>query len=213
VSVHRILGAVRDRIHVARRAANRVARGYGQRRAKQDYCRYFLEHLSSPVLTEFGNAAIPERLHSARVLFATRAAESQMRKAGLISILLLGGCFGHTGIRPLRPLEIPLAPYREVATTALTGSMMYEGGCLLFHDEQSAAILKPVWPAGTTFNGSAVLFHQPAKADQWVTVAQEFLMYGQPLQWPTLGAPTYQPFHQECGAYRPFFVTSVRPAN
>jgi hypothetical protein len=119
----------------------------------------------------------------------------------------------HGGIRPLRPLEIATAPYHEVATTAFTGSLMYEGGCLLFRDDASGAILLPVWPVGSIFNGSALLFHEPGKADQWVAIAQEFVMYGQPLAWPTLGAPVYQPFHQECGGYQPFFVSAVRPAN
>jgi hypothetical protein len=136
-----------------------------------------------------------------------------MRKAGLMGFLALGACMSQGGIRPLRPLEIPTAPYHDVATTALPGSLMYEGGCLLFRDDQSGALLLPVWPGRSIFNGSALLFHQPGKADQWVPVASEFLMYGQPLRWPTLGAPTYQPFHQECGGYQPFFVTSVRPAN
>lgn len=136
-----------------------------------------------------------------------------MRKAGLIAVLMLGGCMNNGGIRPLRPLEIPTAPYHDVATTALTGSLMYEGDCLLFRDEQSRLLLLPVWPAGSLFNGTALLYHQPGKDDQWVAVSQEVLLYGQPLQWPTLGTPAYQPFHEDCGPYQPFFVTAVRPAN
>jgi len=137
-----------------------------------------------------------------------------MRKAGLAAVLMLGGCFSnHPAVRPLRPLEIATAPYRPVATTALTGSMMYEGGCLLFRDEQSGALVMPVWPAGSSFNGTALLYHLPGKADQWVAVAQEELIYGQPLQWGTLGGLAYQPIQHQCGAYPPFFVTNVRPAD
>lgn len=137
-----------------------------------------------------------------------------MRKAGLIVMLVLGGCMNdHPRIRPLRPLEIATAPYQDVATTALTGTLMYEGGCLLFRDEPSRALLMPVWPAGSSFNGTALLYHLPGKSDQWVAVSQEVLLYGQPLQWPTLAGIPYQPIHLQCGAYQPFFVTAVRPAD
>src|SRR5690348_12974805 len=137
-----------------------------------------------------------------------------MRKAFLAAFLVLGGCFNnHPAVRPLRPLEIATAPYQPLATIALTGSMMYEGGCLLFRDEQSGAILMPVWPAGSSFNGTALLYHLPGKSDQWVAVAQEVLLSGQPLQWSALGSAAYQPIEHQCGAYPPFFVTSVRPAD
>lgn len=139
-----------------------------------------------------------------------------MRKAGLIAIVALGGCVNWSTqprIRPLRPLEIATAPYHDLATTALTGSLMYEGGCLLFRDDQSRTILMPVWPAGSTFNGTAVNFHQPGKADQWLAVAQEVVLYGQPIRWPTLDGPPYLPFEHQCGVYPPFFVTSTRPAD
>ena len=137
-----------------------------------------------------------------------------MRKAVLLAILALGGCMSQQPtVRPLRPLEIATAPYRPLATIAMTGSLMYEGECLLFRNEQSGAILMPVWPAGSSFNGTALLFHLPGKSDQWVAVSQEVLLYGQPLQWTTLGSTPYLPFHNQCGAYQPFFVTDVRPAD
>jgi len=135
-----------------------------------------------------------------------------MRKAWLMVAVLLGGCLARHGIRPLRPLEIATAPYQDIATEARSGSLMYEGGCLLFRDAETGAILMPVWPAGSTFNGTAVLFHEPAKADQRVIIAEQFLMGGQPLQWTTLRAGTYVPFQHQCN-YQPFFVTSVRPAD
>jgi len=136
-----------------------------------------------------------------------------MRKAALIAILMLGGCFGRSGIRPLRPLEIPTAPYQEMTTTALTGSLMYEGRCLLFRDEQSRLVVMPVWPAGSSFNGTAVLYHLPGKNDQWIAVSQEVLLYGQPLQWQSLDGQLYRPFEGQCGIYPPFFVTGLRPAD
>lgn len=136
-----------------------------------------------------------------------------MRKTGLFAFLLLTGCITHPPVHPLRPLEIATAPYQWVATRALNGSLMYEGGCLLFHDEGSGAVVMPVWPWGSSFNGTAVMFHRPSKADEWVMVNEQLLLSGQPLQWSTLATPYYQPFQGQCGAYPPFFVTAVRPAD
>jgi hypothetical protein len=134
-----------------------------------------------------------------------------MRPAGYFAILLLASCttYTHGGIRPLRPLELATAPYQETVTAALTGSLMYEGGCLLFRDEQSTARLLPVWPAGSVFNGTSVIFHRPGKADQPVVVGEEFVMEGQPLQWAALSMPL---FEQQCAA-QPLMVARVRPAD
>ena len=136
-----------------------------------------------------------------------------MRKAGLLAVLALAGCVSHSGIRPLRPLEIATAPYLDIASTALTGTLMYEGECLIFRNDAAGALLMPVWPEGSSFNGTALLFHVPGKADQWVVITQELLLSGRPLQWGALGGASYQPVHRQCGAYQPFFVTSVRPAD
>ena len=137
-----------------------------------------------------------------------------MRKAGVLAVLLLAGCMNnHPAVRPLRPLEIATAPYQPLATVALTGTLMYEGECLLFRDEHSGAILMPVWPDGSSFNGTALLYHLPGKADQWVAVTQEVLLSGQPIGWTTLGGTPYQAIHHQCGAYAPFFVSQVRPAD
>lgn len=136
-----------------------------------------------------------------------------MRKAGFAAFLVLAGCMGSNSIRPLRPLEIPTAPYYGVTTTALAGSLMYEGNCLLFRDDQTGILYMPVWPVGSSFNGSALLVHHPGKSDQWVVVAQEILMYGEPLQWSTFTAAAYRPFSHQCGAYRPFYVSGIRPAD
>jgi hypothetical protein len=160
------------------------------------------------------NAGSPERLHYGSVLLSEAAAEWKMRKAGLLVMLLLAGCMSsQPRIRPLRPLEIATAPYREVATAATTGSLMYEGGCLLFHEEETGALVMPVWPSGSSFNGTAVLFHHPGKMDQRIVVAEEFQMAGEPLEWGALGNEAYQPIQHQCGAYSPFFVSAVRPAD
>lgn len=134
-----------------------------------------------------------------------------MRKATLVMLGLLQAC-ASSGVHPLRPQEIATAPYQPLITAALAGSLMYEGDCLLFRDEQTHAYLMPVWPIGSSFNGTAVLFHEPGKADQRIMVAEEFLMEGQPLQWSALGTAFYEPFHRQCGA-QPFFVSSAHPAN
>ena len=136
-----------------------------------------------------------------------------MRRGGIAAFLLLTACVSHgSGIRPLRPLELATAPYQEAVTTSLTGSLMYEGGCLLFRKEEGGAPLMPVWPTGSIFNGTSVIFHQPGKADQPVVVAEEFVMEGQPLPWSGLPGAAYSPFQQQCAA-QPFMVARVRPAN
>jgi hypothetical protein len=136
-----------------------------------------------------------------------------MRKAGLLILLLLPSCMTNgSGIRPLRPLELAMAPYHEAAPTALSGSLMYEAGCLLFRDEKSKSALLPVWPVGSVFNGTSVIFHQPAKSDQRIVVGEEFLMEGQRGDWSDLPPATFLPFRHQCGA-QPFLVSSVHPAD
>ena len=132
-----------------------------------------------------------------------------MRTAAIVAFLALGACVDRGGIRPLQPLEIPMIPYRDVAATTMTGSLMYEGGCLLFRDERSRALLLPVWPEGTRFSGTALFYHLPGKSDQMVAVAQELLLYGEPVRWDVLA---YRPFRGHC-PYPPFFVSNVRPAD
>jgi hypothetical protein len=113
----------------------------------------------------------------------------------------------------LKPQEIALASYQEVITASLAGSLMYEGGCLLFRDEAGTAYLLPVWPDGSSFNGTAVLFHRPGKADQRILVSEEFVMEGQPLEYPRLPQDYYAPFRTQCPGYQPFFVSATRPAD
>jgi hypothetical protein len=136
-----------------------------------------------------------------------------MRKAGLLILLALASCVPQPLIRPLKPMEIALAPYQDVVTAALTGSLMYENGCLLFRDEASKAYVMPIWPVGSTFNGTAVLFHQPGKTDQHILVTEEFVMEGRQLPWSRLSPTYYEPFQRQCGGAQPFFVASTRPSN
>lgn len=134
-----------------------------------------------------------------------------MRGLVLPALLFLSSCATH-GVHPLTPQDLATAPYQSVATTALTGSLLYDGGCLLFRDDQETVQLMPVWPNGSIFNGTTLTFHQPGKSDQLIVVAAEIRIEGQPVQWSTLSAPAYGRIHRQCG-YQPFFVSRVRPAN
>jgi hypothetical protein len=89
---------------------------------------------------------------------------------------------------------------------------MYEGGCLLFREDQTKAHFLPVWPTGSIFNGTAVTFHQPGKADQPVLIGEELVIEGQPSAWSALSPPTYAPFKQQCTA-QPFLVSRIHPAD
>jgi hypothetical protein len=134
-----------------------------------------------------------------------------MKNAFSISAILLAGCVSH-GVHPLRPLEIPTAPYNGVITTALTGTLMYEGGCLLFRDDEKRLQLVPIWVEGSIFNGTSVIFHEPGRAEQRVVLGEEFLMEGQPLQWSRVVGSRLALHQRRCGG-EPFAVLRVRPAN
>jgi hypothetical protein len=136
-----------------------------------------------------------------------------MRGVGLLALVLLQACAAPGGIRPLRPHELATTSYQETVTAALTGSLLYErDGCLLFRDEETKSLLLPVWPDGSIFNGTSVIFHRPGKADQPIVIGEEVLVEGRAVMWPELTDPAYAPFHNQCVA-QPFFVSRVRPAN
>lgn len=136
-----------------------------------------------------------------------------MRLTGLLALALLSGCVGHSGgIKPLKPLELATAAYRDVVTEARTGSLGYENGCLLFRDEDGRTMLLPVWPAGSSFNGTAVTFHETAKSDQRFAVGEELRIEGYSRPWAAIPGPYYARFQHQCGA-PPIFVAHVRPAN
>jgi hypothetical protein len=136
-----------------------------------------------------------------------------LRRAALLAAFPLVGCVasGHGGIRPLRPLELATAPYDGTVAKVLVGSLMYEGGCLLFREERTGARLLPVWPTQSVFNGTSVIFHEPGKAEQPILVSQQFVMEGRPLPWTELPGG-YAPFEHQCSA-EPFMVAKVRPAD
>jgi hypothetical protein len=123
----------------------------------------------------------------------------------------LGACASTPApYRPLRPLALATMPYQWTSTTAATGSLLYEGGCLLFHDEDGSRLFLPVWPSGSSFNGEAVTMHTPGKTDQPVQVAQEVVLSGQTLALPL--PPELAPFEHQCGA-PPMAVVAVKPAD
>jgi hypothetical protein len=128
--------------------------------------------------------------------------------------LLLGanGCIESHGIRPLRPLELATSQYSETTSSALTGTLMYEDGCLFFRDDQSGAVIMPVWPDGSIFNGTSVIFHEPGKLEQPILLEQEMLISGRIVQWNDVPSTFYAAFRSQCGT-EPFFVSKVRPAD
>lgn len=126
-------------------------------------------------------------------------------------MLLIPGCASN-GVGALRPLEIATAPYSGVVTAAPTGTLAYERGCLMFYDDRRRMALSPVWPDGTIFNGSSLIFHKPGRADQAVVLSQEFVLSGQPSTWSVLPASRAALFQRRCGG-TPFVVANVRPAN
>jgi hypothetical protein len=141
-----------------------------------------------------------------------RAGRSIGGRLGLLLALLLpAGCATslHHGIRPLRPLELATAPYQGTVTTAFTGSLIYESGCLLMRVDGGGYVL-PVWPDGSIFNGTSVIFHEPGKASQPIMVEQQVQIGGRPLAW--LQLPGYPSFEHYCRAV-PFLVSKVRPAD
>lgn len=135
-----------------------------------------------------------------------------MRKVVVLVPLLMAGCVETHGIRPLRPLELATAPYRQVVREVRVGSLMYEGGCLMFSDAAKRSWLLPVWPDGSIFNGNLVIFHQPAKDEQRVAVGEEFVMEGEASSWREFPQQRYAPFWQQCRV-QPFMVSRVRPAD
>jgi hypothetical protein len=142
-----------------------------------------------------------------------RRVDLRMNKAAFVLMLILSGCSAtNPGIRPLRPLELATAPYRSSVAATLTGSLSYDNGCLLFIEDQTKQSFLPVWPTGSVFNGTSVIFRRPGKADQPVVMAQEFVLGGTPLEWSQMPSPYYAPFEAQCRA-APLFVSEVRPAD
>jgi hypothetical protein len=115
-------------------------------------------------------------------------------------------------VRPLRPLEIPTAPYVEGGQDSVTGSLVYEGNCLLLRDEDGGRLLQPVWPIGTTFNGTSVLFHRPGKAETRIVIPEQTFFTGTLTDWASVSMAAARPFEVTCGA-PPILVSTITPAN
>jgi hypothetical protein len=81
-TVHRVIGAIGDRIHVASGAANRVARRSDECRADQRDGEDFLEHDKSPILDGVTNAVGRERLHCAFVIHLRVIGEARSDRDG-----------------------------------------------------------------------------------------------------------------------------------
>jgi hypothetical protein len=135
----------------------------------------------------------------------------QMRRVALILVILLQACASDE-VRPLRPDEIATASYHAAGAESLVGSLMYEGGCLMFVTEDGTRQLLPVWPTGSRLEESLVTFHQPAKADQRLTVGEEIKIDGAAGEWAQLDQRQFASFQHQCPA-QPFFVSGVTPAN
>jgi hypothetical protein len=146
------------------------------------------------------------------VLMGTK--RGAMRKTGLALICLLAGCVPrwHGGVRPLQPLEVAASSYSDRVIEEHTGSLMYEGGCLLFREDGGANRLHPIWPAGSIFNGTSIIFHSPGRVDQPILIAQHVVLGGERFPWAALSHDYYAPFRHQCGA-EPFVVSEVRPAD
>jgi hypothetical protein len=134
-----------------------------------------------------------------------------MRKFCLLASLLLQAC-ASSQIRPLRPNELPTGPYHESGSQTFVGTLMYEGNCLLFEDEDKSMRVLPVWPHGSTFEESLITFHQPGKLEQRVMVGQEIELKGEKSDWAAVADSHLAPFEHQCGS-EPFFVSGMTPAN
>lgn len=135
-----------------------------------------------------------------------------MRKAMLAGLLIMLEACASNGVRPLRAYEIATAPYHAAVKEQVVGSLMYEGGCLLFANEDRSRQLLPIWPTGTQFQESMVTFHQPAKADQRIIIGEEVRLDGEAADWSQLDSTRYAPFRKQCPG-EPYFVSATAPAN
>jgi hypothetical protein len=135
-----------------------------------------------------------------------------MRQLVLTTAALLGSCATPSAVPVLRPHEIAIGPYHERAEQSIVGSLMYEGGCLIFSGESGSPRLLPVWPSGSQFEETLITFHRPGKDDQRVAIGQEIRLDGVSSDWSQLQQPQFRAFELQCGA-APFFVSGLAPAN
>jgi len=131
--------------------------------------------------------------------------------AWLLPLVILAGCVSN-GVQPLLPQEIATAPYHGISTASAAGTLAYEDGCLTFRDDAHQTVWVPVWPHGTVYNGTSLIFHEPGRADQPFVLGQEIRISGQPLDWSAVPGPRAPLFARQCGGV-PFAVADVRPAD
>jgi len=115
-------------------------------------------------------------------------------------------------VRPLRPLELAKSAYDGNVVEQLTGALAFEHDCLLFRSDIGGPLLTPIWPEGSSFDGTSVKYHEPARQEQPLLIAEHFVMGGRRVTWQQLSAPSYRPFQHQCQA-EPFLVSAVRPAD
>lgn len=140
-----------------------------------------------------------------------REGKFRMRKAILIGLITLQAC-ATPEVRLLHEDEVATAPYHYHGKEQMVGSLMYEGGCLLFTSHDHSRQVLPIWPDGTDFQEILLTFHQPGRADQRVIVGEEIRLDGETGDWAQLDPQRYAPFSHQCGS-QPFFVSDVTPAN
>lgn len=140
-----------------------------------------------------------------------REGKFRMRKAILIGLITLQAC-ATPEVRLLHEDEVATAPYHYHGKEQMVGSLMHEGGCLLFTSHDHSRQVLPIWPDGTDFQEILLTFHQPGRADQRVIVGEEIRLDGETGDWAQLDPQRYAPFSHQCGS-QPFFVSDVTPAN
>lgn len=131
-----------------------------------------------------------------------------------IGLAALTGCMANRPepIRPVRALDIPRSAYDGNVVEQLTGTLAYEHECLMFRDDNGGPLLTPVWPEGSSFDGTSVKYHEPGRVEEPILIAQHFVMGGRRVAWRQLASPAYAPFQNQCrGA--PFLVSAIRPAD
>jgi len=134
-----------------------------------------------------------------------------MRKA-LLAFLApaLAACATH-GVHPLRPLDLPTAPYVEgAAVETLSGSLTYDDGCVMFRAQGGERLLT-IWPRSSVFNGTSLMFHRPGKTEHPLLVNEEIEIRGERLP-AAYAQANFAPYLRRCGGV-PFFVAQVRPAD
>ena len=136
-----------------------------------------------------------------------------MRALAIMLPFFVGACVTHHDyVRPLHPQELAISPYDGTLAASAEGSLAFENGCLFFREDGTNARLFPIWPEGSIFNGTSIIYHEPGKAQQPVLIAQQFAIQGRTVAWSQLDQATYAPFEHQCGG-QPFLVSRLIPAN